>query len=247
MGNYLNPSILTDGIDNLEDRYIGWLLVGEPVGDGDKTITKSGSMPATDAVIAGIMDPIKVKLSSINENKLTLGNIGYFVHQLDEPTAPLIESKPSLTDNSELAVSNIDNITITEGITKIALGSGTSGQVTLFVRDTNNASTIFPTGVVAANKAERYIDIGSGKGKILLALWKNDITHTKDAFATALESKYINEPYTPPSSDEICNNYIDSILFSYDVTASVVQCNDWNYTGFSVGDIEVSLSGLSSN
>lgn len=246
MGNYLNPSILTDGIDNLEDRYIGWLLVGEPLVDGDKTITKEGSMPVTDAVIAGIMNPIKVKLSSINENKLTLGNIGYFVYKTDEPTAPLIKNKPSLTDNSELDIISND-AALTEGITKIALDSGTSGQVTLFVRNTNNTSTIFPAGVTSTYKAERYIDIGSGKGKILLALWKDDITHTNEAFGTDLGNKYINDPYTPPSDDEICSKYIDSILFSYDVTASVVQCNDWNYTGFSVGDIEVSLSGLSSN
>ena len=64
-----------------------------------------------------------------------------------------------------------------------------------------------------------------------------------------LFDKYVDDDtsYIPPSlNSETCNKYIESILFSYDVTASVSRCNDWNYTGFSVGEIEVSLSGLSS-
>lgn len=246
MGNYLNPSILTDGIDNLAGRHIGWLLVGKPI-SSDSVIT-NGSMPASDAVIAGIMDPVQVKLSSIDENnKLILGNIGYFVSNTDEPTAPSIASKPSLTSSDGIEITN--EISATEDITKIAIDGNSIGQISLFVRNTSSQSTILPSGVIAANKEQRYIDIGSGNGKILLALWKENVDYTKESFATELKNKYVDDDtsYIPPSSNnETCNKYIESILFSYDVMASVPRCNDWNYTGFSVGEIEVSLSGLSS-
>ena len=91
--------------------------------------------------------------------------------------------------------------------------------------------------------------MGYGDGKIVLALLKENVDYTKESFATELKNKYVDDDtnYIPPASNnETCNKYIESILFSYDVMASASRCNDWNYTGFSVGEIEVSLSGLSS-
>lgn len=262
MSNYLNPSILVNGIDNIVGRRIGWILVGVPASSKDSESDRlneeqnssaitTGNMPISDATIAGIMEPQEVTASSISNSALTLGNIGYFVAATDMPNAPLIQEEPSLENNETIEV--IENSTDSNAVFNIAISNNNSlsaGSTTLFVRGITAQSTIFPAGIKQENKDRRYINIGSGMGKILLVLWKDEgISYdVKEGIAKDLANEYLNETndYVQPSGSTVVNNYIDKVLFSYDVAASENKCNDWNYTGFSVGNIKVALTGLSS-
>jgi len=246
--SYVNPILFSEGLDNLKGKYLGWLLVGAVAGTTD--VLNSTMLPASDSCIAGVMTPVAATLGSTDENgTLTYGNIGSFV------SSDSVQSSESgifpVSDATSYTSETNDSYVSCEDITRYVISDSSSlssGTTKIFVRlGSGGTSVIFPHNVTADNSSSNYIDISSGK--VILVEYKDGVIDSTDNFMSVSteNSPLYNLAASESGSTTWVSQYISKVLFAYDVSASNGnQCNDYTYTGFSVGNIEATISGLSS-
>lgn len=237
--NYLNPSIFINGLDFYKSYYFGWILFGTYT-DVSKNIKvypnieEGGYLPANDICVGGFSLPIP------GSEAFTLES---------EDANAVSKTSSGKNENSNLSIKQVEN--------------GTSLK---FLKKTSDATFIYPAGFNSTTNTEVFIDINEDTSGLLLVAYKpasnvvaklkaaTDKTTTfKNVLDTTFESiKYVHEDARDiqimkegANATAFINHANCVPILCYSITNDV-SVNDFNYTGFAVGDVSVSLDGLTS-